>query len=244
MCAGHTLMQHGNSDRASALLADSLAIYRELGDQRNTAWALASLSFASVGQVEGYEQALACCNEGLSLFRKMGDEPGLAAALTIKGKLARAQRDLDVAEEAYKEALKLSRKTGIKRRECMQYSNLGMVEQSREKFVEAEKYFRQCLKLSWEIGFSNAVAFALAALAGPLGSRGDIGKAATLLGAAAAFRDMTGTMTEAADQPVIESYTAAVQHQMSGEAFESAYSEGLLMDLEDAVAYALEGSAK
>lgn len=244
MCAGHSLLHHGKSVRGGALLTESLAIYRDLGDQRNTAWALSLLSFSSVGQAERYEEALALCDEGLSLFKKLDDEAGLAQALTIKGELARGRGDLDLAEEAYKEALELSLETGDRRRQSIQYANLGMVEQSRGNFVEAEAYLQECLRLAWEIRFIHLVAFVLAALAGPFGKRGNPGKAATLLGASSALLDRSGTVTEAVDQPVIEHYTAVVKDLLGEESFESAYLEGRAMNVTDAVAYALEGSAK
>jgi predicted ATPase/DNA-binding CsgD family transcriptional regulator len=244
ICAGHTLMDHGRLERGSALLADSLAIYRELGDQQMTAWALAFLSFSSVGQAERYEEALALCDEGLSLFRMLDDRAGLAQALTIKGELARARGDLDLAVEAYKEGLELARESVDRRRESIQYVNLGMVEQSRGNFAEAEAYLQRCLRLAWEIRFIHIVAFVFAALVGPLGSRGNPLKAALLLGASEALYDKSGTMPEAVDQPAIENYIAVVQGKLSEEAFKSAYSEGRLMDLEDAVTNALEGSSK
>jgi predicted ATPase/DNA-binding CsgD family transcriptional regulator len=239
--AGHTLMQHGDSSRARALLSDALAIYRGLGDQANTAWGLASLSFASIGQVEEYESALASCEEGISLFRGLGDGPWLSAALHIKGKLALARGDLGVAEEAHMEPLDVALETGNRRRESIQYALLGMVHQSKGEFHEAEEYLRRCLVLSWEIGYGHMVAMALAALAGPLGSRGDLVKAARLLGASTGLLHVRGTRTEAADQPTLESCTCAVQQQMSTEAFESAFEQGLRMEQKDAVAYALGG---
>jgi hypothetical protein len=100
------------------------------------------------------------------------------------------------------------------------------------------------LQLAWSIGSIHIVTFLLAALAGPLSQMGNPIKAAKLLGASEALGESSSIRLEAVDQLVIDSYAAVVRDQMGEGAFESAYSEGLLMNLEDAVALALEGSAK
>jgi predicted ATPase/DNA-binding CsgD family transcriptional regulator len=244
MCAAQVLNHNGQPDRGNALVSDSLAIYRDLGDLRNTAWALLFLSYSLAGHDERYEEALAHCDEGLKTFRQLDDVAGLAQALTIKGDLARFQGELDLAEVTYREALKLSRKTGDRRRQSILYASLGMVEYLIGNFVEAEAFMREGLQLAWALGFAHTVALLLAALAGPISRRGNPTKAATLLGASAALRRESGTAAQANDQLVIDSYAAVVHDKMSEETFESAYLEGRLMDLENAVAYALEGSSK
>jgi predicted ATPase/DNA-binding CsgD family transcriptional regulator len=244
LCAAHVLNHHGQSDRGNAVATNSLAIYRDLGDLQGTAWALTFRSFTFVGQKKKFDEAISNCDEGIALFRALDDEAGLAQALTIKGEIARFQGELNLAEDAYREALQVSLQSGERRRQSILYGYLGMVEYLIGNFVEAEALMSEGLQLAWALGFTHIVALLLAALAGPLGRRGDPTKAATLLGASATLRRMSGTAAEATDQLVIDGYAAVVRDLMGEGAFESAYSEGLLMDLEDAVALALERSAK
>jgi hypothetical protein len=117
-----------------------------------------------------------------------------------------------------------------------------MVEYLIGNFGEAEAFMSEGLQLAWALGFTHIVALLLAALAGPLGRRGDPTKAATLLGASATLRRMSGSAAEATDQLVVDGYAAVVHDQMSEKAFESAHLEGSAMALEDAVALALEES--
>jgi predicted ATPase len=243
LCAAHVLNHHGQPDRGNAVATDSLAIYRDLGDLQGTAWALIFRSFTFVGQEKQFDEALSNCDEGIALFRELDDEAGLAQALTIKGEIARFQGELSLAEDAYREALEVSLQSGERRRQTILYGYLGMVEYLIGNFGEAEAFMSEGLQLAWALGFTHIVALLLAALAGPLGRRGDPTKAATLLGASATLRRMSGTAAEATDQLVIDSYAAVVRDQISEEAFESAYAEGRSMDLDDAVAYALEGSS-
>ena len=109
-------------------------------------------------------------------------------------------------------------------------------------FLEAGDIMAKGLQLAWSIGSTHILALLLAAQAGPLSQRGNPTKAAKLLGASEALGESSSIRLEAVDQLVIDSYAEAVRDQISEEAFESAYWEGRSMDLDDAVAYALEGS--
>jgi non-specific serine/threonine protein kinase len=244
LSAGISLLLDAQADRGNALLTDSLAIYRDLDDLRNAARALIFLGYSLFGQKAMYEEAISLCDEALILFGQEGDEAGIAQTLNIKGELARAQGDLDLAEESYRKALELFRKLGSRLQQIAVSFNLGTVAYSRGEFSEAEAIMRTGLALSWEIGFDHLIAYFLAALAGPISRRGNPAKAATLLGASASLRHVSGTMAEGNERPVLERYAVDVHDQMSEEAFESAHSKGSAMAVEDAVALALERSPK
>lgn len=238
-CAGHVYMHHGQSERARELLDRSLAIYQDLGDQRNAAWSMVSLGFTWVGQKQHYQEAIAHCEKGLTLFRELGDQRGTMAALTIKGRLCWIQGDHEKAEQAYQQALELSRTTGNRLRESILYANLAMLEHSLENPGRAREYSRRCIQLSWEIGIHHMTALGLAALAGPLSEQGSSAVAARLLGASEAFRQASHTTPEATDQSYLDRIFASVNNRLGEQAFESAFAEGRAMTLRDAVAYAL-----
>jgi predicted ATPase len=244
LCAAQVLNHHGQTDRGSVVASDSLTIYRDLGDLQGIAWALIIRSFTFVGQENRFDEALSNCDEGIALFRELDDEAGLAQALTIKGEIARFQGELKLAEDAYREALEVSLQSGERRRQSILFGYLGMVEYSMGNFLDAGDLMVKGLQLAWSIGSIHIVTFLLAALAGPLSQMGNPIKAAKLLGASEALGESSSIRLEAVDQLVIDCYAAVVSDQMREGAFESAYSEGLLMNLEDAVALALEGSAK
>lgn len=237
--ASHALMHHGRMDRARSLLNDALEVFRAEEDPWHTAWSLASLSFTFIGQPETHDLAIGSCEEGLALFRSLGSQRGMAAALTIQSKLAMAQGDLDKAEEAAEESLQLSRLTGNRRREGLQLLQLGMIAQSRNDPTDAEKRLRQSLILSREIGFDHLTAIALAAMAGPLTKGGKASQAATLLGASAAYRERSGTSLEAIDEPVIEEYGAATLDELGDSAYQEAIAQGRRLDPQAAIAFAL-----
>lgn len=243
MSAGHTLLHHGDLERGSALLLEALAIFRELGDPSNTAWTLIFLSYAPVGKQYEYENALTMCNEGLEMFRKLDERAGLAQGLTIIGELARTVGDLDLAERAYLDGLDLARETGDRRRESIQYLNLGMVEQARGEHSRSETLMKDSIGLAREVHFTQVTACGLALLAGPVAGQGNPEKAAAMLGASEALYTMLGIFPQVSDQLEIDRYTAVVRDQLDDEAFEDARQEGLKMSMEQAVKYALEDSS-
>ena len=77
------------------------------------------------------------------------------------------------------------------------------------------------------------------ALAGPLGARGDAGRTVRLRGASEAALEKMGVGLQAADQPEVDRYVAAVRPQLDAAQFERAWAEGRAMSLEQAMACAL-----
>jgi hypothetical protein len=88
----------------------SVAIYRELGDQRGLAYGL-HLSGAIVGQRGGLE-ALPALEESVKLFRAVGDHWGLALATSGLGDGAMLSGGLARAHTLYEESLALYQEQG------------------------------------------------------------------------------------------------------------------------------------
>jgi non-specific serine/threonine protein kinase len=86
------------------------------------------------------------------------------------------------------------------------------------------------------------VADSLYALSGPIGANGQPERAARLIGAAERAFEAIGVGPQPADVPEYERYIAAVRAQLDESAFEAALAEGRAMTVEQAVAYALEGT--
>ena len=91
-----------------------------------------------------------------------------------------------------------------------------------------------------EIGSMMAVSCGLAVVAGAESKMGNAEKAARLLGAASALLSETGVDYHPTDLPEIIKYTDDVKAQLDKVAYESAWSEGQAMTLDQAIAYALE----
>src|SRR5207248_7060483 len=122
-------------------------------------------------------------------------------------------------------------------------------------YALARALYEECLELFREVGHKWAIAMSLAGLGGvEVGNAGGVGEAgavaeagelrrgAVLLGAAAGLLQSMDAMLAAEDRRPYERAIEQARVQLE-EAFERAWQEGLGMSMEEAIGYALEGTA-
>lgn len=100
-----------DSPRAKMLLAESLALFRELDNPHGTAWVLNHLGHVAFSQHQ-IEEAAGLVRESLALFKKLGSDAHVAWCLLNLGDIVRAQGDEAQATLCYDECLRLFRKVG------------------------------------------------------------------------------------------------------------------------------------
>ena len=114
MAFGNAVFAQGDEVAAKSLYAQSLAIERELGDQRSIAVALNNL--AMVAQYHGdYPDARLLHEEALAIRRQLGDRAGIAGSLTNLGTTACEQGDHASAEAMLVEGLAIRRELAGRR---------------------------------------------------------------------------------------------------------------------------------
>ncbi len=236
--AGHLAVFLGFHERGRVLESEALALYHELGDTSNAAWARVMLGAQSVGVPAEYREGIAQCEEGLAQFRQLDNRPGIDQALSVLGELARLVGDYRRAGAAYEECLTISRDIGDKRREAVALGNLAYVAYHHGDHERAEALIRESLSRWQELGIQYHIALSLSELAGPVAARGQPERAARLLGASDACLDAMGIGRQFADQFEIDRYLAAVREQLGEALFEAAWAEGRAMPLAEAVRYA------
>jgi predicted ATPase/DNA-binding SARP family transcriptional activator/DNA-binding CsgD family transcriptional regulator len=100
-------------DYGAARLAyqESLALYRQLGDEPGTARALRNLALAAAATGETAE-AVELCEQSIAMFRRLGDEQGHGWTLSVLG-LAHCEAGAwPAAARSFRGALELGRSTG------------------------------------------------------------------------------------------------------------------------------------
>jgi predicted ATPase len=93
----------GDVEKGIELHAQSLQIYRELGDERGVVVALVALGTQYVA-VSQYEKAESVLQESLEAWQRLGDQAGFARSLSNLGYVARVQGRLHEARARYVEA--------------------------------------------------------------------------------------------------------------------------------------------
>jgi predicted ATPase len=109
--AGVLAYGQGECEAARALHEESLAIKREIGDQRGIASSLNNLGSVAFNQGE-YEAARALHEESLAIEREIGDQQGIALSLNNLGLMAKEQGDYAAARALYEESLAIFREIG------------------------------------------------------------------------------------------------------------------------------------
>ena len=240
---GNIASQRGEDDSTLVWLKQSLDLFHELGDP----WGMARSS-QFLGQLfleqGNYENARLYFDQHLRLDEGLHFKPGIVVALYNLGHLYRYQRDYDQAEQYYKKSLALSHEYGLKSIETSNnVYNLGMLALHRKKYPLAVQYFTDYFNvapISVEKITAADLLIATAAIAAGINQPG---RAAKLYGAAQALFETTDYRTLPFDQAEFDHHIQIAREQLGEERFEVLATEGRLMTMEQAIAYALEESA-
>jgi tetratricopeptide (TPR) repeat protein len=196
--AGSLAWIQGDHGAATALLTESLTLYRGLNDARGIADALSDLAIVAVRQSH-YAQATAWYEEGLALYRDLGQPQKVARMLMGMGNLAALQGRHERARVRYEEALALFRDAGNRHSIAVLVFNLGFLSYQQGEVEAATAWLQESLTLSRELGYKLAQASALQLLGTVAQERGEQGRAGTLLEESIALARELGDRQRLAD---------------------------------------------
>jgi hypothetical protein len=140
--------------------------------------------------------------------------------------------------------LTLFRQLGSKDGIAWSLYTLGHVALFQGDYGRAASNFSENLILRQELGDKAGLAHTLAGLAGVAGAQGQSVQAARLFGAAEVLLDTIKAFLEPFDRAAYDRHVAAVHASMDEAAFETAWAEGRVMPLDQAIAEALRLAAE
>lgn len=150
----------GDNSTAGHFFGQSLAIWRELGDERGIANMLNNLGIVALPQGD-CDTAQAMHTESLALYRKLGDRWSIALALANLGLVALGRGDYEEAHSLLTDSLHLRQEMGDKQGIAQSFNNLGIVTRCMGKLEEAYGLHAQSLSMFEELGDRWSVALAL-----------------------------------------------------------------------------------
>jgi predicted ATPase/DNA-binding SARP family transcriptional activator/DNA-binding CsgD family transcriptional regulator len=225
-------------ERATALGEEGLKLARTLGDEKGVAAALLNLGIAVMVRGE-LERATTLIEEGLPKFHELRDKWGLARSLLCLGLVAMFRGDYEQAKESTEEGLAVSQKSGDVWCSNMALNQMALMALLREDFGRAGALCKESLELSRRSGMVHHIAFALHTAAALASSQDQPVRSARLWGAAEVLREAIGTAFSPMEQRVYEPYMAAACDQVEDARWETAWSEGRAMGMDEAIEYAL-----
>ncbi len=98
----------GDLNRSETLLAQSLALSRELGDRQRIAQNLRNMAYVA-HQKGDFDRARTLYGESLALYKALDDRQGIAGVLNNLGYMAQNQRDFESAYNLFSETLRIWR---------------------------------------------------------------------------------------------------------------------------------------
>ena len=225
----------GDHERATALLEESLGLYRELGDEHGIASLLNALAMVATRQGD-LARAVRLFEDALTLSRETGDAAGVARCLGNLSYTVLLLGDHGRARTLAEEALATSREQGNTLFTFVALINLGLAAHEHGDHEGAGAALREGLALGWEIGDKLGVIETLEGIAGLAGVRGEDYRAARLWGAAQAWREATGAQLADADRALNQPHLDAARSRLGDATWEELLAEGRSMTLERAMA--------
>ena len=240
--AGWIATVQGDPERAVALLEESFALSKKLGDKSGVAASLFQLG-QLLTMIEGDPARVADLRDEAETLRSEPLDPSQAAYLVMFMAMAAWHgRDDGEALSLFEEALGLFRDLGNLQGAAFCLGSIGFITLDRDGPEQAAAIFEEALRTLRTLRDRVGIFHCLLGAASVTGLQGEPARAARLWGAAEA-------LGESAAVPLVplihshydyEGHVAAARSQLGEEAFSTAWSEGRQMTPEEAIEYALE----
>jgi non-specific serine/threonine protein kinase len=239
--AGNLFSVQGEYQQAITFFEECLALRQMIGDKAEIARTLNALGIAVYDQCN-LARATALFKASLDLQRQLGDKLGIAHALNSLGCVLSNKGDYALAHELLNEALGLFRELQVDWGTVYALVNLGRAELYLGNHQLARPPLEEGIALCLRLGNHDVLAEYLDAFAAMIGSQGQPGLAAKLLGAAEALRETIGATIPPVERPIYERLIALACGTLDNATLKSAWTKGRTMTPEQAVSCALESA--
>jgi predicted ATPase/class 3 adenylate cyclase len=237
--AGTFAWHRGDYDKATALHAEALELYRELGDDGGVAFSLMCLG-AQYSALGDDERAAPFFEEALALARMIGDRRNIVTTLLNLADVERQRGNYERAKTLGMESMALAREMEDKWQLARIVGWVGLLTVFRlDEHDLAEGFLKESLTLNREVGSWEYFAYSLEGFAGLAGAKAQGARAARLWGAAEALRKTIGAPLSIEGRQYFERSMVATRSQLGEAAWEAAFAEGMAMAPEEAAEYAL-----
>lgn len=223
---------------AAPLLAESVALWRELGDKRHTAGGLLDLGFMHWQQGD-YARATEALQACLAIQRELGAASSMAWTLAYQGGVFYDEGRCTEARAACEESLTLLEGWDTWGRAlCLE--TLAKVALSEAEPVRATALLAESLRLRQELGHKWGMVECLRTFAAVAALREQPRRAAQLYGAAEVLGEASGIPVSPNFRARYDRDLAAVRQALGDGAFASQFAAGRALSWDQAIAYALE----
>jgi predicted ATPase/transcriptional regulator with XRE-family HTH domain len=177
--AGRLATLQDDLAQAEALCAEGVALYRDLGDRRGSAAALARWGYASLLR-SNYPQARARLEEALALYRESDDTLGRVFVLSLLGSVLRYQGEYTRAQALLEESCGLAAAAEDLQGQALALVILGTVLLFQGDLTQAQARLEESLAVSRQVGYKRNIGVASYILGMVTFQQGDVTQARAL----------------------------------------------------------------
>jgi non-specific serine/threonine protein kinase len=228
----------GHFTRAEHLAHEGVALGRAVGPARALAASLNVLTTLAA-RAGDFDRARGHCDESVAVARAAGDVRLEALALFILAEATlHGGRYADVRDVGGR-ALGLARTAGDKEVIAIALARLGIAAALERRLDEASEHLAEAVEHARGLGFPETAAWCCEGLALVAAERGDVVRAARLLGAGESLRRAGGGVVQPAEAAVREAAMATIHRALPLEQVQAALEAGSGLSLEDAATEAV-----
>jgi tetratricopeptide (TPR) repeat protein len=249
---GFIAWMRGDYIRATQKITDSLNSFHIIGHDWLAASSLHALGDITLAQGDD-KSAFQWYEAELTFGQEAELHMSLALVYCGLGKVAWAQGDYELAAKRFEQGRGISRESDFKHGTFHALYGLGRVAQSQGDYATARAYYTDILEMqrqrisplfkwNWLKTYVAAVAYPLTALAAVASAQNQMKRAARLLSAAESLYIPLRFEMSARERAEHDEAIAASRAALGEEAFATAWEAGKKMTLDEAVAYALQGT--
>lgn len=178
--AGVLAWHQGDYREARLLYSESLALWRETGDEAAMAETMVHLGWVARSQRE-HDEARELFTQSAGICGKLGTPACMAAALSGLGMVAHDQDEFEQAASYHRESLEIERDLGNQAAVSMSLNRLGLAAYAQADYAAARRFLEEALALRRSLGDRPGVASSLHNLGLVAQEEGEYGQARALL---------------------------------------------------------------
>jgi predicted ATPase/class 3 adenylate cyclase len=218
-------------DKAREPLEESLALFRQLGDELGEVGALTMLGMGFSNQ-GSFPRAIDLLQAALAISRENEDKRSVARVLNIIAGCYIDAGDLERGKPAIEEAVAIHKELGSKGSAASDLGTLADVALAQGDHQQAERHAREALEMVTGVGDERNDLYSVAQLACAAALRGDVYAAGRLWAVAEATEERLGMRMLTSERARYERIVALLENDQT---FQAGYHDGRDVDLARAV---------
>jgi predicted ATPase/DNA-binding SARP family transcriptional activator len=238
---GFLLWSLNRFSEARAFLEKSIQIAEKLGDPLTVAWSLAYLgwTFDFLGD---YTTAKTSLEKSVAMARSLGEDGKYITgqSLSFLGDIPYWQGDLMEARKLYEEAISYLRELGDANRMTYPLRRLGYITLYEKNYSEAARLFSESMDLNHQLNHLQGMTACLVAFAAIHRTLGNLEVTAILCGCVEKLIQQISASLWFIDNAEYDRSVSELKRMLDEKALSTTWSKGRGMNLEEAIAFALE----